>query len=169
MPSSFHSCSTPRSFCYFIPTVVFIVPFHQTDVVRMIHCEPLPLLANDGPPFEKACSNVALRYLCIQSTPRQIRNFKGHSSCLLHQANTVIAIWSSYFFATSFCRLSQVWAVISHSVFSELALCWLLAFPPFLWCKVVVPRFQFASTPVPSSVCSTSFSEGGPTNPLFFL
>ena len=59
--------------------------------------------------------------------------------------------------------------IVSHSAFSELALYRLLAFPPFLGLKLVIHHSYSASTPVPYSVCSTSCSEGDPTNPLLFL
>ena len=74
-PVSFPFCSTPGSLGYFPPTVVFIVPSHQTHALHMICRQSLPLLAHDEPYFWEGTLWYCARCLSTQPTSRQICNF----------------------------------------------------------------------------------------------
>ena len=73
-----------------------------------------------SPAFEKACSNVALDACAHNRRVAQSTTSGGALSCLLHQASTVVGLWSPYFFTTSFCPNSQLQRIISRLAFTEL-------------------------------------------------
>ena len=122
-----------------------------------------------SPTSDNARSDVALNVCLHNGSIAQSAISGGAPSCLLHQASAVAEQWSPFLFATSFCRVSQLWRIISRSTFTELALCRVLALTLFLGLKPVVHHSLSASNPVSSSVCSTSCSKDYPTNPMLFL
>ena len=73
------------------------------------------------------------------------------------------------FLSGLFCFVRHFWASLWCSAFNELVLYCQLAFPPFFDRKLVVHYSSSASTPIPSSLCSTSCSEDDPPNSLVFL